>query len=73
MQKKDTLDKSELIEQIKLLINTNADDSVDINPNYLEYFELEELENIMEELKNRKKEIDKLSKEYVDHLYEKLS
>ena len=35
--------KKEIIENIKKLIKINPEDSIEINPKYLEYFELEEL------------------------------
>lgn len=47
-------DKIELIEEIKHLITIDGS-AIDINPNYLEYFELEELEDIKKELLQKKK------------------
>ena len=35
--------KKQIIENIKKLININPEDSIEINPNYLEYFDEEEL------------------------------
>jgi hypothetical protein len=64
--------KLELIEEIKELISVDGS-SIDINPNYLEYFELEELENIKQQLLNAKSNLKSFTKEYVDELYEKFS
>ena len=38
--------KKQIIENIKKLININPEDSIEINPNYLEYFDEEELLDI---------------------------
>lgn len=65
-------DKKELIEEIKLLISVDGT-KIDINPNYLEFFELEELIEIKNELLNRKKNSNEFTKSYVDELYDKLS
>ena len=65
-------EKQELIDEIKTLISTNGE-SVDINPNYLEYFQLEELEEIKKELMVKKEIIKDTTKEYVEELYEKFS
>ncbi len=65
-------DKIELIEEIKHLITIDGS-AIDINPNYLEYFELEELEDIKKELLQKKEDSKTFSKNYVDELYEKLS
>jgi len=65
-------DKKELIEEIKLLISVDGT-KIDINPNYLEFFELEELVEIKNELLNRKKNSNEFTKTYVDELYDKLS
>ena len=42
--------KQELIEEIKELIKINPNDSIEINPKYLEYFEEEELLDIKKQL-----------------------
>ncbi len=64
--------KLELIEEIKQLISVDGS-SIDINPNYLEYFELEELEDIKQQLLNNKSNVKSFTKEYVEELYEKFS
>jgi len=64
--------KLELIEEIKQLISVDGS-SIDINPNYLEYFELEELEDIKQQLLNNKSNVKSFTKEYVEELYDKFS
>ncbi len=66
------IEKSELIEEIKKLIAVDGE-TIDINPNYLEYFELEELQSIKEELISKKEKIKETTKEYVEELYDKFS
>jgi|GEM_PF-1900860 len=65
-----TESKKELIEEIKHLISVDGS-SVDINPNYLEYFEFEELCDIKKQLLNRKLDQNEIAKEYLDEVYEK--
>ena len=64
--------KLELIEEIKQLISVDGS-SIDINPNYLEYFELDELEDIKQQLLNNKSNVKDFTKGYVEELYEKFS
>ena len=64
--------KNELIEEIKLLISSDGS-TTEINPNYLEYFSLEELEEMKDDLIFKKENIVASTKDYVDELYEKLS
>ncbi len=64
--------KLELVEEIKQLISVDGS-SIDINPNYLEYFELEELEDIKQQLLNNKSNVKDFTKGYVEELYEKFS
>jgi hypothetical protein len=66
------LTKTELIEEIKHLISVDGT-SVDINQNYLEYFTIEELEDMRNDLIFKKENIVATTKEYVNELYEKLS
>jgi len=63
--------KKILIENIKELIKINPNDSIEINPKYLEYFDEEELLNIQKELELRKENISKISNNYLDEIYEK--
>ncbi|MEA3499091.1 MAG: hypothetical protein U9R16_08535 [Campylobacterota bacterium] len=64
------LNKDSLIQEIKHLISIDGV-SVEINPNYLEYFDLEELEDIKIQLLERKLDQDEISKEYLDEIYDK--
>ena len=63
--------KKQIIENIKKLININPEDSIEINPNYLEYFDEEELLDIQKKLEFKKENISKLSDDYLDEIYEK--
>ena len=64
--------KEQLIEDIKHLITVDGT-STDINPNYLEYFELEELQDIKNNLVYKKVHHDEISKDFLDELFEKCS
>jgi len=64
--------KNELIEDIKELISVDGT-SIEINPNYLEYFTDEELLDIKEELIFKKENKIESTKEYIDELYDKLA
>ncbi|MDB2405311.1 hypothetical protein N9W00_00050 [Arcobacteraceae bacterium] len=66
------VDKETLIDEIKHLISVDGT-TTDINPKYLEYFEIEELEEIRDELIHKKDDKDTFTKNYVDELYDKLS
>ncbi|MDN5112326.1 hypothetical protein ACOL3B_07485 [Aliarcobacter butzleri] len=61
--------KKQLIEEIKELLKTNQDEIVEINPKYLDYFEEEELLNIKDKLESKKREINKISNDYLDEIY----
>ena len=63
--------KKQIIEKIKELIKINPKDIIEINPNYLEYFDEEELLQIQKRLEYKKENISKLSVEYLDEIYEK--
>lgn len=63
-------DKEQLIQDIQHLISVDGT-SIDINPNYLQYFEYEELEDIKKQLLNTKVNQNELTKEYADEIYEK--
>ena len=63
--------KKQIIENIKKLININPEDSIEINPNYLEYFDEEKLKNKKKKLEFKKENISKLSVDYLDEIYEK--
>jgi hypothetical protein len=51
-----TLTKEELLKEIETLLSYKPEDKLEINPNYLEYLELEDLESIKKTL------IDKIGK-----------
>lgn len=63
--------KEELIEEIKELLKIAKSDSIEINPNYLNYFEEEELIDIKKQLLFKKQNISKISSNYLDEIYEK--
>ncbi len=65
-------EKEEIIEEIQHLISIDGT-SVDINPNYLEYFELEELIEIKETLLDNKINHSHISNDFLDELYHKCS
>jgi hypothetical protein len=64
-------EKKQLIEEIKELIKTNKDDSIEINPNFLDYFQVDELISIKEDLKIRKSKIRESTFKFLDEIYEK--
>ncbi len=63
--------KEELIEDIKKLIATNKNDTIDINPNFLAYFQEYELEAIKNDLIFKKSQIRETTFDYLDEIYEK--
>ena len=63
--------KNEIIENIKKLIKINPEETIEINPNYLEYFDVEELLDIQKQLEFRKENISKISNNYLDEIYQK--
>ncbi len=63
--------KMQIIENIKKLIKINPDETIEINPNYLEYFDVEELLDIQKQLEFRKDNISKISNNYLDEIYQK--
>ena len=63
--------KEILIENIKELIKINPNDSIEINPKYLEYFDEEELLDIKNRLLARKVNISEISNTFLDEIYEK--
>lgn len=63
--------KKEIIENIKKLIKINPEEIVEINPNYLEYFEEDELLEIQKQLEFRKKNISNITNNYLDEIYQK--
>lgn len=65
------MEKIELIEEIKKLIVANKEDIIDINPAFLEYFQVEELVSIRDELLIKKSKIRENSFTFLDEIYEK--
>lgn len=63
--------KNEIIENIKKLIKINQEETIEINPNYLEYFDVEELLDIQKQLEFKKENISKISNSYLDEIYQK--
>lgn len=64
-------EKESLIEEIKALISSVEEDLVEINPNYLDYFSIEELYEVRDNLVYKKENFHEQTKEFVDELYEK--
>ncbi|MEA3352614.1 MAG: hypothetical protein U9Q33_02185 [Campylobacterota bacterium] len=65
------IEKQQIIEEIKQLISIKGE-RVEINPKYLEYFELDELLEIKEQLEGKKsKNLDQ--KDFLDDIFERCS
>jgi len=65
-------EKIELIDEIKHLISVDGT-ITHINPKYLEYFELDELEEIKADLLTKKENKNDFTKDYVNELFERLT
>ena len=66
MQKENSINnKEELLKEIEVLLSYNPKDKLEINPNYLEYLELKDLESIKKGLLEK---VGKLKKEDVEWL-----
>lgn len=65
------LTKDEVVEEIKSLIAISKDDIIEINPDFLQYFDLEELISIKDNLIIKKTKIRENTFDYLDELYEK--
>jgi hypothetical protein len=63
--------KEELIEEIKYLISTNKNETIEINENFFQYFDEEELISIRDDLIVKKNKIRESTFDYLDELYEK--
>ena len=57
--------KKELLKEIEALLSYKPDDTLEVNPNYLDYLEMEDLESIK---KNLLAKIGKLSQEDIEWL-----
>lgn len=65
------VDKNEIVEEIKKLIATTKDDNIEINPKFLDYFQIEELVAIRDDLIIKKSKIKETTFEFLDEIYEK--
>lgn len=63
--------KEQLIEEIKELIKINPEETIEINPNYLEYFDEDELLDIKNKLKLKRNNIIETNSTFLDEIYEK--
>lgn len=63
--------KEKLIKEIKELLKITDNEKIEINPNYLNYFEEEELVDIKKQLLARKEKFSETSSDYLDEIYEK--
>ncbi len=65
------MEKEKIIEEIKVLIASTKGDNIEINPSFLEYFQVEELIEIKEQLIVKKNKIRENTLEFLDEIYEK--
>lgn len=63
-------EKEYIINEIKSLISSTGE-TVDINPKLLDYFDLEELYDIKDNLLRKKEEFQDKNREYLEEIYEK--
>ena len=63
--------KEQIIENIIELIKINPTEIIEINPNYLQYFDIEELLDIQKRLEYKKQDISKITNNYLDEIYQK--
>ena len=63
--------KEQIIQNIKELIKINPNDTIEINPNYFEYFEEKKLLDIQKQLEFKKENISKITNNYLDEIYQK--
>ena len=63
--------KEELIKEIKELLKTYENENIDINPNYLNYFDEDELKDIVFRLIEKKVEQKEGNSAYLDEIYQK--
>jgi hypothetical protein len=66
-------EKLELIEEIKTLIDTNSNSTTQINMKYIEYFELDELQSIRDDLLGKKNNSHQESNDFLDEIFNKCS
>jgi hypothetical protein len=65
------LDKIELIEDIKNIIKINPEETIEINPNYLNYFEIDELVQIKKKLLYKRDNFQEENAEFLEDIYKK--
>lgn len=63
--------KEELIQEIKELLKISENEKIDINPNYLNYFDEDELKDIVFRLIEKKVEQKEGNSTYLDEIYQK--
>ncbi|MDX4039874.1 hypothetical protein [Aliarcobacter skirrowii] len=63
--------KEELINEIKELLKSSDGDTIQINPNYLNYFSEDELKDIVFRLIDKKVEQQNGNQSYLDEIYQK--
>lgn len=63
--------KNTLINDIKDLITTNKNETIEINPKFLDFFTIEELESIRDDLVNKKLRQKESNSLFLDEIYEK--
>jgi hypothetical protein len=63
-------EKEYVISEIKSLISSTGE-VIEINPKFLEYFDLEELYDIKENLLRKKEQFRENNKEFLEQIYEK--
>jgi hypothetical protein len=63
-------EKEYVIDEIKSLISTTGEQT-EINPKFLDYFDLEELYDIKENLLRKKELVRENNKKFLEEIYEK--
>jgi hypothetical protein len=63
-------EKEYVIDEIKTLISYSGE-KIDINPKFLDYFDLEELYDIKENLLSKKENFRENNKDFLEQIYEK--
>jgi hypothetical protein len=63
-------EKEYIIDEIKSLISSTGE-KIDINPKFLDYFDLEELYDIKENLLRKKENFRENNKDFLEQIYEK--
>ena len=58
--------KEELLKEIEALLSYRTEDKLEINPNYLEYLELEDLRSIKKGILERKGKLTKEDLEWLE-------